>query len=232
MRFNRRRRNITCSCVSVSSGSPENRTQRYSVISRVWATSPRLPLKVGHSGVEPEPSCSRSRRAPICTSARLSPVRTAGFEPAISRSPTWRDPRLRHVLIKYPVGESNPNPTGIRSPSADPLDGARSANIERCGLGGARTLLSGSSDRRYTVSATSPTKKARRLGDTGLWQKSRYFDGRVSQAPVAHGEGIRRLTGEMPRAFLFANVTRPQGHHFWLLLLKAAVGPLAGHLRH
>ena len=64
-----------------------------------------------------------------------------------------------------------------------------------------------------------PNKKARRLGDTGLWQKSRYFDGRVSQTPVAHGERIRRLTGDMPRAFLFANVTRPQGHHFWLLLL-------------
>jgi hypothetical protein len=55
--------------------------------------------------------------------------------------------------------------------------------------------------------------------DTGLWQESRYFVGRVSQAPVAHGEGIRRLTGEMPRAFLLANVTRPQGHHFWHLLL-------------
>jgi hypothetical protein len=41
----------------------------------------------------------------------------------------------------------------------------------------------------------------------------------VSQSPVAHGEGIRRLTGKIPRAFLFANVTRPQGHHFWLLLL-------------
>jgi hypothetical protein len=52
------------------------------------------------------------------------------------------------------------------------------------------------------------------LCDTGLLQKSRYFDGRVSQAPVAHGEGIRRLTGKIPRAFLFANVTRPQGHHF------------------
>jgi len=41
----------------------------------------------------------------------------------------------------------------------------------------------------------------------------------VSQAPVAHGEGIRRLTGEIPRAFLFTHVTRPQGHHFWHLLL-------------
>lgn len=56
-------------------------------------------------------------------------------------------------------------------------DGKRSAgrgklcaNVERSGLGGARILVSGSSDQRYTVSATSPTKKARRLGDTRLWQ--------------------------------------------------------------
>ena len=165
MRFNRRRCNITCSCVPCPSGSPENRTQHYAGISRVWATSPRLPCQVGHPGVEPGTSCSRSRCATICTSARLFPVRTAGFEPAVSWSPdpqagTRRDPRLRHVLNEYPVGESNPNPTGIRSPSADPLDGARSENIERCGLGGARTLLSGSSDRRYTVSATSPNEKS------------------------------------------------------------------------
>jgi hypothetical protein len=84
-------------------------------------------VQVGHPGVEPRPSCSRSRRAPICTSARLLSVRTAGFEPAISWPPTRRDTRLRHVLIKYPVGESNPNPAGIRSPSAAPLDGAQSA---------------------------------------------------------------------------------------------------------
>ena len=45
---------------------------------------------VGHPGVEPRPSCSQSRRASICTSARWS-VRTAGFEPAISWPPTRRD---------------------------------------------------------------------------------------------------------------------------------------------
>ena len=75
-----------------ASGSPEDRTQHYAVISRVWATSPRLPFKVGHPGVEPPAadaansqrcSCSQNRRAPICTSARLSPVRTAGFEPRV-----------------------------------------------------------------------------------------------------------------------------------------------------
>lgn len=170
MRFNRRRCNITCSCVSVSSGSPENRTQHYAGISRVWATSPRLPFQVGHPGVEPGPSCSRSRRAPICTSARLFPVRTAGFEPAVSWSPTRRDPRLRHVLIEYPVGESNPNPTGIRSPSADPLDGALCAQTSNA-VGW--EVLEPSSPALQTGATPSqlpaPTKKARRLGDTGLF---------------------------------------------------------------
>ena len=50
----------------VSSGSPESRTQRYAVISRVWATSPRLPFanvvtcQVGMAGLEPASPCSQS----------------------------------------------------------------------------------------------------------------------------------------------------------------------------
>ena len=75
----------------------------------------------------PLPACFQSERPrPIRHPCRSVP------EPAVSWSPgppagTPRDPRLRHVLIKYPVGESNPDPTGIRSPSADPLDGAQCA---------------------------------------------------------------------------------------------------------
>jgi len=41
-----------------ASGSPENRTQRHVVISRVWATSPRLPF---HRSVAPT---TASRRCP------------------------------------------------------------------------------------------------------------------------------------------------------------------------
>ena len=55
----------------VVSGSPESRTRHNLVISKAWTTSPRLPcVPVGHLGVEPKPSCSQSRRAPICTSTR------------------------------------------------------------------------------------------------------------------------------------------------------------------
>ena len=102
-----------------------NRTQPGAVISRVWTTSPRLPfVQVGHPGVEPRPSCSQSRRASICTSARLS-VRTAGLEPAIPWPPTRCDNQASpRSASEYPVGESNPSPTGIRSPSACPPDGA------------------------------------------------------------------------------------------------------------
>ena len=64
-----------CHCCSPScfviSGSPGNRTQHDSVISRVWATSPRLPFQVGYLGVEPRSSWSQTRRAPICTCTRL-----------------------------------------------------------------------------------------------------------------------------------------------------------------
>ena len=77
------------------SGSPKDRTWRSPVISRTWATSPRLPSrvvrremrdsegtalaalisllappKVEPVGVEPTPSWSQTTRAPICTSAR------------------------------------------------------------------------------------------------------------------------------------------------------------------
>ncbi len=63
---------ITYSSMFVSQCSPENRTQRDLVISQVGqpALDYRL-FKVGHLGVEPRSSCSQSRRAPICTSARI-----------------------------------------------------------------------------------------------------------------------------------------------------------------
>ena len=42
---------------------------------------------------------------------------------------------------------------------------------------------------------------------------------------MAQGERIGRMTGKTRRAFLFANVTRPQDHHFPHLRQRAAPKP-------
>ena len=103
MRFNRRVRAIVfLLCCFVFSGSPGNRTQRNSVISRVWATSPRLPC---------------SSRAPRSRTETLLFPKQACFHlhlyPRISRQSERQDlnlrspgprpgaiTRLRYVLIK------------------------------------------------------------------------------------------------------------------------------------
>ena len=87
-----------------SSGSPESRTQHYAVISRVWATGPRLPCanvvvcQVGMAGLEPAISCSHDHCCaavpgglPLPYIPLSFPVRTGGFEPPISWPPTRRD---------------------------------------------------------------------------------------------------------------------------------------------
>jgi hypothetical protein len=65
---------------------------------------------------------------------------------------------------------TGPNPTGIRSPSADPLDGALRAQTSNT-VGW--EVLEPSSPALQTGATPSqlpaPTKKARRLGDTGLF---------------------------------------------------------------
>jgi hypothetical protein len=58
-------------------GSPEDRTQRDSVISQVWATSPRLPFKSGTSGSntpEPAPKASSLPPAPNAGVLTLVPL--------------------------------------------------------------------------------------------------------------------------------------------------------------
>ena len=184
MRFKRRCCNIVCSFVCDPSGSPEDRTQHYAVISRVWATSPRLPFKVGHPGVEPPAadaassqrcSCSQSRRAPICTSARMS-VRTAGFEP---RAPTGTDagwsllvpgpasghPARCQTSPRSDVSGSCGSRTRLdalkgRHPQTDRRTSQIGTRQSRSGSGGARILVSWFSARCYTVSATDPNEKS------------------------------------------------------------------------
>ena len=110
---------------------------------------------VGTVGLEPTIPCARNTWDCRYPTSR-SKVRTAGFEPAFSWSPIKRDSRLRHVLIKYPVGESNPNPTGIRSPSACPLDGAACARTYSAKWAGRR------SNPRLRVFSPPPTTASRR----------------------------------------------------------------------
>lgn len=87
--------------------------------------------QVGYPGVEPRPSCSQSRRAPICTSTRLSCQSERQDLNLRSRGPRPRAiTRLRYVLIfsaarttlpavagsKRPTQRKNPLPcdTGLR----------------------------------------------------------------------------------------------------------------------
>ena len=154
MRFNRRSRNITCLPFVSFSGSPEDRTQHNAVISRVWTTSPRLPYhssraprsRTARGGCRkqstqlllPKQACFHLHLCPFVLS-----VRTAGFEPPAPIGPKaglvapgprpGAIPRLRHVLSQVPRGGVEPGtdrpkaglvPTGIRSPSACPPDGA------------------------------------------------------------------------------------------------------------
>jgi hypothetical protein len=176
------------------SGSPESRTRHNAVISRVWTTGPRLPLLVGHLGVEPRPSCSQSRRAPICTSARWS-VRTAGFEPGApprSGGPPGPRPgaitRLHHVLIV-----SNPDhPAGgarSRTQPARPERPMTSPEVERAVLrayrqrkwtrGRSNPRLPGFNQALNRLSYRSGSvvthlrKKPDVASDTGLWWSPR-----------------------------------------------------------
>ena len=82
----------------VPSGSPENRTQRHVVISRVWATSPRLPQS--QSGWQDSNLRSRAPRA-RGSAATLHPAIQSERPDLNRRSPGPRPgaiPRLRYVL--------------------------------------------------------------------------------------------------------------------------------------
>ncbi len=150
------------------SGSPGNRTQRNSVISRIWATSPRLPSKSGTPESNRNPPVPKTGVLPFAPlPENISSVRTAGFEPAVSWPPTRRDNQVSlrsdQVVASSPdqpsVGARNrTHLTALKGRHPLPIDERAMfcANRERSGPGGARILVCGSSDRRYAVSATSP----------------------------------------------------------------------------
>ena len=154
-------------------------------------------------GLEPTIPCARNTWACRYPTSR-SKVRTAGFEPAFSWSPTKRDARLRRVLMEYPVGESNPNPTGIRSPSACPLDGAVCARTCSAKWAGRRSnprlLVFSQALHRLSY---QPNKKPDVACDTGFRLIPKRV-GQASQAERMRGLRIRRFIGEPPITHLRA----------------------------
>ena len=93
-----------------TSGSPENRTQRNAVISRVWATSPRLPFKSG---------TSESNRDPPAPKAGVLP--SAPVSDAVCRN---RRGRFRRRISSLSVGRE-----AIESSSAVLQTAARTSQL-------------------------------------------------------------------------------------------------------
>ena len=129
-----------CSCFSVS-GRPEDRTQRGSVISRTWATSPRRPFFVesGTSGSNRKPPGPKPGVLPTAPlpdvvlfiqSERSRPIRPVGRsvpEPTISSSPNWRDNQTSlRSDGQQPVWESNPS---LRVERAVPCADRRTGHV-------------------------------------------------------------------------------------------------------
>ncbi len=121
----------------VSSGSPESRTQRYAVISRVRATGPRLPfvnvviVQVGTAGLEPALSCSHdhaahgARRAaaalhPVIQSERADLNRRSPGPPPTARVPGRDNQASPRSAASSPCGSRTRLP-GLkgRSPRTD-----------------------------------------------------------------------------------------------------------------
>ena len=101
------------------SGSPGNRTQRHPVISRVRATSPRLPCKSGASESNRNPPVPKTGVLPSAPPPELS-VRTVGLEPTISWPPAKRDAKLRYVLICSDPCGSRTRPDRLERPMTSP----------------------------------------------------------------------------------------------------------------
>ena len=144
---------LSATCSSDRFGQP---ALDYHDLSRDGRTRTCVLVLPGHAG----------RRYPT---SRLS-VRTAGFEPAISCTPSRRDTQasLRSDSSGSCGGRTRLCALKGRNPQSDRRTSHVRAQAVRSGPGGARTLVSWSSARRYTISATSPTKKPGVACDTGF----------------------------------------------------------------
>ena len=86
-------------CLILASGSPENRTQRHVVISRVWATSPRLPNSSVGDG-----------RTRTCVSVAKARGFAVPHIPSVPRTLHANDAWGRRTLTQWVGRCSNPRP--------------------------------------------------------------------------------------------------------------------------
>ena len=180
--------------ICISSGSPGNRTQRHPVISRVRATSPRLPSsRAPRSRTEtlllPKQACSHLHLHPIvCQSERQDlNLRSRGPRPrAITR--------LRYVLISSSPCGSRTQPARLERPMTSP-------EVERA-------VLCALIERRVGLTVLEPVSPGLQPGalpsklptqqknpmpcDTGLRLIPWWID-QVSQAQRHRGQRICRL---------------------------------------
>jgi hypothetical protein len=150
------------------SRGPSGTRTRPASLPRKRAAKTPTDRRVIPDGLEPASPCSQSTWVRRYPTSRLS-VRTAGFEPAISWPPSRRDTQVSLRSASGPCG-SRTRLCALkgRDPQSDRRTSRVGARSVRSGPGGARTLVSWSSARRYAVSATSPTKKPGVACDTGF----------------------------------------------------------------
>ena len=161
-----------------SSGSPESRTQRYAVISRVRATGPRLPFanvvicQVGMAGLEPAILCSQS------TWVRHYPTSRQSERADLNRrSPGPRPGAINQASLRSDVSSPCGNRTrlaSVRGWHPKPIDeramlSVRRAGVEPanpCGMAGLRPVrLANAQSSRFVCSGAggSRTRNSRRF---------------------------------------------------------------------
>ena len=182
-------------------------------------------FQVGKVGLEPTVSAlprvairlRTARRRPLLPKTRglaaaPHPASQSERQDLNLRSPGTRPgamTRLRYVLIKYPVGESNPFPTGIRNPSA--VSAGRGMSCAHCERKVGLTVLEpvspglqpGVMPSQLPVHLVVWARKKPDVAVTpGFWLFSRG-SGQVSQAQRMPGQRIRRIIGNPPLASRF-----------------------------
>lgn len=118
-------------------------------------------------------------------------------------------PNRRILMFEYPVGELNPNPAGIRSPSAFPLDGACRAHTSSTKIGstGAYPAL------QPGISPSDPTVKRKNPMSLVTPGSDDSWCSRVSQTQRIRAHRVRLRIGEETFASAFIRETQAREQH-------------------